>query len=196
MRLIALTVLVAAALWRALAVYSPELGNFAPVMALAFCGGVYFRSWPMWLAPFLALGVSDVFLNRYYAAEFHYAYSFPLAETGVRVLCFAAGLGLGRLASRQRSWRSLLGGILGASTFFYLATNTMSWIADAGYAHGLAGWWQAITVGHPQFAPTLYFFRNTFASDLLFTAGFALAMEYVALRRGEPSLLRVARQRA
>ena len=53
-----------------------------------------------------------------------------------------------------------------------------------------------MTVGLPQYAPTLTFFRNTFTSDLLFTAGFALAMEYVALRRGEFSLFGGARQRA
>ncbi len=53
----------------------------------------------------------------------------------------------------------------------------------------MAGWWQALTVGHPGLPSTLYFFRNTFASDLIFTAGFALAMEYVALREGNASLL-------
>ena len=46
-----------------------------------------------------------------------------------------------------------------------------------------------MTVGHPQYYPTLFFFRNTLVSDLLFTACFALAMEYASLRRGEPSLL-------
>jgi len=147
----------------------------------------------MWLVPFVALGLSDFYLDRYYAAQFHY--DFPLAEWLVRLLCFAAGLGLGRLASRRRSWLNLLGGILGASVLFYLVTNTVEWRGDMGYVHSLAGWWQALTVGHPQYAPTLYFFRNTFASDLLFTAGFALAMEYVALRRGEFSLLDGARQR-
>ncbi len=65
-----------------------------------------------------------------------------------------------------------------SSLLFYLVTNTDSWLGDAGYSHDAAGWWQAMTVGHPEFPPTLYFFRNTLVSDLLFTAVFALAMEY------------------
>ncbi len=52
------------------------------------------------------------------------------------------------------------------------------------------GWWQAVTVGHPQFYPTLFFFRNTLMSDLLFTGCFAVAMEYApSLRKGASSLL-------
>jgi hypothetical protein len=46
-----------------------------------------------------------------------------------------------------------------------------------------------MTIGHPQFAPTLSFFRNTLVSDLLFTGLFALAMEAAARRKGAPSLL-------
>lgn len=46
-----------------------------------------------------------------------------------------------------------------------------------------------MTVGRPEFPPTLLFFRNTFVSDLLFTGIFALAMEYAALRAGRPNLL-------
>jgi len=187
MRVSALILILGAAAWRILAVHSPELSNFAPLMALAFCGGVYFRSWTMWLVPFAALGLSDLYLDHYYSVQYHYA--FPFAEWLIRLLCFAAGLGFGRLAARHRSWFSLLGGILGASVLFYIVTNTAEWRGDLGYAQTLAGWWQAMTIGHPQFAPTYTFFRNTFASDLLFTAGFALAMEYGALRRGEFSLL-------
>ena len=197
MRVLGLVLIVAAALWRILAVSSPELANFAPLMALAFCGGVYFQSRWMWLVPFAALGLSDLYINHYYAVQFHYP--FPLREWFVRLLCFAAGLGLGRLASRRRSWLNLLSGILGSSVLFYLVTNTASWLGWSGeldYAQTFAGWWQAMTVGLPQYAPTLFFFRNTFASDLLFTAGFALAMEYAALRRGEFSLFGSSRQRA
>jgi len=68
-------------------------------------------------------------------------------------------------------------------------TNSASWWGDFAYARTVAGWWQALTVGHPGLPSTLYFFRNTFVSDLLFTAAFALAMEYAALREGKFSLL-------
>ena len=62
-------------------------------------------------------------------------------------------------------------------------------LGDAGYAHSPSGWWQAVTVGHPQYYSTLFFFRNSLMSDLLFTGCFALAMEYASLRKGRPSLL-------
>jgi hypothetical protein len=81
-------------------------------------------------------------------------------------------------------------GCLGGALLFYLATNTASFLGDAFYAKTVAGWWQAMTLGHPEFPPTLLFFRNTLASDLLFTGIFAVAMESAALRAGQPSLLK------
>ena len=39
----ALVLIVLAASWRLLAVHEPMLGNFSPLMALTFCGAVYFR---------------------------------------------------------------------------------------------------------------------------------------------------------
>ena len=84
---------------------------------------------------------------------------------------------------------NLFSGALAGSLFFYLVTNTASFLGDATYAHTAAGWWQAMTVGHPEFPPTILFFRNTLISDLAFTGLFALAMERAALRTGSPSLL-------
>jgi len=185
--LIAVLLIILAAGSRLLALQVPVLGNFSPLMALAFCGGVYFRNRWMWLVPFVALAASDLYINHTYATEYHYFWS--ARGAGVRLLCFAAGLALGRLVAGRRSWTTLAGGALAASLVFYFVTNTDSWLGDAGYSHSAAGWWQAITIGHPQFPSTLYFFRNTLASDLLFTAVFALTMEYLARRRGEESLL-------
>jgi hypothetical protein len=184
---LALVVLVLAAAFRVFVLHVPALSNFSPVMALAFCAGAYTRNRWMWLAPFAALIVSDLYIDRYYAAVYHYEWSTQGAI--LRILCFAAALGLGALISGRRNWLNLLGGTLAGSFFFYVVTNTASWKGDAGYTQDAAGWWQALTVGHPEFYPTLFFFRNTLASDLLFTGCFALMMEYAALRRGEPSLL-------
>jgi hypothetical protein len=183
----AILALVLAAGWRVFTLYVPALSNFSPVMALAFCAGAYSSSRWMRLAPFAALVASDLYIDRYYAMVFHYEWS--AAGAALRILCFAAGLGIGVLVSRRRNWVNLFGGALSGSVLFYLVTNTASWRGDMGYAHDAAGWWQAMTVGHPQYFPTLFFFRNTLASDLLFTACFALAMEYASLRRGAPSLL-------
>jgi hypothetical protein len=186
MRTLAFILIVVAAAWRIAAVHAPELANFSPLMALAFCGGLYFRNRWMWLVPFAALTLSDFFIDRIYAAEYDYHWSRGAAA--IRLLCFAAGLLLGSQLSARRSWIALFGGALGASVLFFLVTNTASWFGDAGYAHDAAGWLQAMTVGHPQFPSTLYFFRNTLASDLLFAGVFGVAMEYAALREGKPSL--------
>jgi uncharacterized membrane protein YoaT (DUF817 family) len=184
---IAVTVLVLAAAWRVFTLYVPELSNFAPVMALAFCAGVYSRNRWLWAAPFAALVLSDLFIDHHYAVV--YGYDFTAGSEAVRVACFAAGLGIGLLESRRRSWSGLLAGVLASSVLFYLATNTASWAEDLGYARSLAGWWQAVTVGHPQYYPTLFFFRNTLLSDLLFAGLFAVTMEYALRRRGSPSLV-------
>ncbi len=187
MRVLALCLIVAAAAWRILSLHAPELGNFSPLMALAFCGGVYFsRGW-MWAVPFVALLGSDLYIDHWYAVEYGY-HSGP-AGVVLRLLCFAAGILLGRPLAVRRTWLKLAAGTIGASLLFYLVTNTASWADDVHYAHTLAGWAQALTVGHAGMPSTLYFFRNTFASDLLFTGVFALAMEYAAQRSGAFSLL-------
>ena len=184
----ALVVLVLAAAWRVFTLQIPSLGNFSPLMALAFCGGVYFRGRWLWLIPVAALTLSDLYIDRFYATQYHYEWA--LGEAAVRALCFVAAGTFGQIVAGRRSWLNLGGGALGGSLLFYLVTNTAAWFGDAGYAHTAAGWWQAMTVGHPQFQPTLFFFRNTLISDLLFTGVFVLAMETIAQRKGAPSLLR------
>ena len=46
---LALALLVLAAGWRLIAIHAPAFSNFAPLMALTFCGAVYFRDKRMWL---------------------------------------------------------------------------------------------------------------------------------------------------
>ncbi len=184
---LAIALILSATLYRIVAVWNPGLVNFSPLMALAFCGAVYFRSARLWFVPFLALSLSDLYINHYYATQM--GYSWDGVGVLTRTACFAAALGLGLIVARRKNWLNLFSGALGGSVIFYLATNTASWATDPFYARNVVGWWQALTVGHLEFAPTLYFFRNTFASDLLFTGLFALAMEYASLRAGHPSLL-------
>jgi hypothetical protein len=161
--------------------------NFAPLTAIAFCGAVYFRDRRYWFLPFAGLCLTDLYANWFYARE----YGFHLEWTGYlgRVLCYGAGLGLGWWVSTRKSWLWLLNGSLLGAILFYLITNTLSWTTDAYYAKTLAGWWQALTVGHPEYPPTILFFRNTLFGDLMFTGLFAGIMEWLAKRAGEPSLL-------
>lgn len=187
--LIALVLIVLAAGWRVTAVHIPELVNFAPLMALTFCAAVYIRDRRFWVVPFAALLLSDLYLDHFHAVNFHESWMWQSAA--VRALSFAMVLPLGVVVARHRSWATLLGGALAGSLTFYLLTNTDAWIRDPAYLKTAAGWWQAMTVGRPEFPPTLYFFRNTFVSDFLFTGIFAATMEWTAWRRGEPSLIRL-----
>jgi len=185
--LAAVVIILAAAGYRILAVYNTELSNFTPLMALAFCGAVYLRPRTWWLVPFAALVLSDLWINHVYRTE--YGYGYGQVQMALRIVCFAGALGLGLLVARRKSWLNLFSGALGGAVLFYLVTNTASWAGDAHYAKTAAGWWQAMTVGHPEFPPTLFFFRNSLLSDLLFTGLFAVVMETRALRAGQPSLL-------
>ncbi len=186
--LIAIVMIILAAGYRMAAVHEPAMSNFAPLMALTFCGGVYFRDRRLWLVPFAALVLSDLYIDHYYATQ--YGYLWTLSGAAIRAVCFIVALGLGRLVAQQKTWLNLFSGTLGGAVFFYLVTNTHSWWSDLGYAKTAAGWWQAMTVGHPEYAPTLLFFRNSLASDFLFVAAFVLVMEYRALRAEQPSLLK------
>ena len=176
-----------AAGWRAVGAHIPALSNFAPLMALSFCGAVYFRQKRLWLVPFAALLLSDLYLDPYYSNVFHETWLWPSVAT--RFLCFAFALPIGALVASHKNWQTLLGGALGCSLFFYLATNTDAWLHDPNYVKTAGGWVQAMTVGRPEFPPTIWFFRNTLASDVIFTGLFAYAMEFAAQRRGETSLL-------
>ncbi len=183
----ALLLLFLAVGYRLLPTLDLALANFAPLTAIAFCSAVYLKDRRLWLLPFAALCLSDLYINWFYARE----YGYHLEWTGYvgRVLSYGAGLGLGWWVSTRKSWLWLLNGSLLGALLFYFITNTLSWWTDAFYAKSLAGWWQAMTVGHPEYPPTIYFFRNTLFGDLMFTGLFAGVMEWLAKRADEPSLL-------
>ena len=179
---VAFALILVAGLWRALSAFEPTLSNVAPITAFAFCGAAYLRDWRWWLVPFLALMLSDLWLNHYHATRFGYSWS--AGEILLRLAWFAAAVGVGRLVARKRNVLNVLGGAVGSALIFYVGTNTVSWAADPFYAKSLAGWSQALTVGHPEYPSTLWFFRNTLFGDLLFTGMFILAMEIASARRG------------
>jgi hypothetical protein len=184
---LAVALIVLAAGSRVLAVYAPALSNFAPLMALTFCSAVYFRDKRLWFVPMLGLTLSDFALNAYYDHTFHTTWGWQ--SELVRLACFALALPIGRVVARHKSWLNLFSGALIASIAFYFVTNTDAWLTDPVYKQVGTSWWQALTVGRPEYAPTLFFFRNTFVSDMLFTGVFAVAMEWSALRAGRPTLL-------
>jgi hypothetical protein len=163
----------------------PGLPNFSPVMAIAFCGAFFLRGLTAWVLPFGALLISDVALSA--------ALGYPIVSGGALAAwaCVAVAIAMGRWMV-ARGWvggTALFGGVVANSFLFYLVTNTVSWVANPAYVKSAAGWVQALTVGLPGFPPTWVFFRNSLASDLLFS-GMILAVVWIAssvkVARSEP----------
>jgi len=183
----ALILISLAVLSRVLPTMDLSLSNFSPFIAIAFCSSVYFRKPWLWVVSFLALEASDIYLNYFHSREFGFYWS--LGGFIARASCFGAALLLGTWIGKRKSWLWLLNGSLIGALLFYFVTNTQSWFTDPFYGKTLAGWWQAMTVGHPEYPPTILFFKNTLFGDLLFTGLFGGVMEWMAQRKGEPSLL-------
>ncbi len=149
------------------------LSNFAPLAAIALCGGVYFPPKYKFTVPLAALLISDIVLNIHYSAPL----LVPLMVCRYFALALAGWLGLA-LANRA-SLKTLLPASLAGSTLFYVVTSAFSWLSDPGYAKNFAGLIQALTVGLPQYSatPAWMFFRNSVVSDLLFTGLFVVCMK-------------------
>jgi hypothetical protein len=160
--------LVFAAGYRVLrAVYLPEMPNFSPVMAMAFCGGLFL---PWRLAAgvvFGALIASDIWISTAtgMGLGLYLLWQYPLYA-----LAIAFGAVLRTKAFRLRYF---YGGVLLNAIIFYLVTNTGSWMGNPAYAKTISGWIQALTVGVPGYPPTWTFFRNSLFGDMLFSSLFA-----------------------
>lgn len=159
------------------AVWLPDLPNFAPVMAVAICGGLFLPGALAWILPLAALAISDAVLSL--------VLGYPVMGAGQLVawVCSLAGVAAGRwLARRPFGWPALLAVVVGGGLVFYLVTNALCWLTMPAYPRGLAGLWQAVTVGLPGFPPSWVFYRNALASDLVFT-GLILAVRDLAVSR-------------
>lgn len=142
--------------------------NFSAVYAFVFCAGVYFPGRMAWWLPLATMLTTDVGLNIFY---YHVQ---PFGSYLVlNYVIYALLIGLGKwFGSRAGFFKLLFGGLLGA-VFFYFITNTLAWLQDGDYAKTIAGWIQALTIGHPNIHPTTWeLFRNTLFSTGIFTALF------------------------
>ena len=164
------------AAYRMIAAENENLANFSPLMALAFCGAVYFRASLVWLLPFGVVVVSEGALNA------HYGLGWNSSAFLLKLGCFGSALWLGLLVSRRRNWGTLLAGCVAGSLIFYLSTNSLCWLRSPIYEKSILGWWQCLTIGLPGFPPTWVFFRNSLVADLIFTSSFAIVIEYLMSR--------------
>ena len=144
--------------------------NVSPMAAMILCGAAFFPKRIALVVPFAALLGTDLILNSYY--------NFPLMnpEFIAKTLAFIAIAAFGwQLRSHSRS-SLLIPAAIGGSLFFYLVTNTASWMFDPFYVKNISGWTQAMTTGLPQYQPTWMFYRNTFISDIVFTLLFLVCV--------------------
>ncbi len=180
---IAIGLLVFAAGFRLLRVIAlPDLPNFSPVMAIAFCGAWFLPGALALILPILALLISDIALSA------HYASLAPGIGDLLRYACYAAAAFLGWSLRRNHfGGMGFWAGVLGSAVAFYLVTNSAAWLGNPLYPQSLVGWIQSLTVGLPGYPPTWTFFRNSLASDLLFSGAMVAAAAFV--RQSEKSRL-------
>ena len=183
----AIFLLTGTALFRCLRPWVGGPENFAPMAALALCGGLYLpRPWN-WAGPLLCLLVSDAVLNL------HYGLAIWTGSTLVAMVAYLAIVLLGNLLAQRPSWTRWLAGSLAASFLFYLLTNTEAWWFLPGYEKNWTGWLQALTLGLPGYPPTWTFLRNSAISDVVFTLIFVTGVEWSVRRFPQALRPRLAR---
>jgi hypothetical protein len=122
----------------------PEwLPNFSPMAALCLCGAACLPRRFAIAVPFVALLGTDIALNAYY--------HFPLftVEFLGKTIAFAVVAALGWGLRKNPRPGILLPAVLASSLFFYIVTNTASWL-----------------------------YRNTLAGDLLFAVLFLACLHW------------------
>jgi hypothetical protein len=144
--------------------------NLSPMAAMILCGAALLPRRLAIVVPFAALLGTDLILNAYYG---HALFNL---EFIAKTLAFAAIAAFGWQMRGHSKPSLLIPAAIGGSLFFYLVTNTASWLYDPAYVKNIAGWTQAMTIGLPQYQPTWMFYRNTFVSDMVFTVLFLLCV--------------------
>lgn len=132
--------------------------NFAAAGAVALFSGFVFRNRLLAIAtPMLAMVLSDVMIG-FYA---------PTLMAGVYA-SLALGVALGwfvrsRSERGQKAWPWAAGAALVGSVMFFVLSNFFVWLGSGGYDRSLSGLTECYAAAVP-------FFRNTLASDAMFSA--------------------------
>lgn len=150
----------------------PHPPNFSPLAALALFGGASFASKrAALLVPLLALALSDLVLGFY-------------AITPVVYGSFALITCLGFRMRRRKTFLRVAFAAIASALLFFILTNSGVWVLENLYPKTGAGLADCFVAAIP-------FFRNTLASNLVYSAllfgGLALAEKrFVSLR--EPAV--------
>lgn len=157
----------------------PELPNFSPVAAVAFCGGLFLPGLLAWIVPIGVLFVSDLALGALLGYP-----AFGSAQL-ISWSCILAVVGIGRFVSKASfSTPRFFSALIASGLIFYIVTNTAAWIGNPAYPRGLGGLWMSLTTGLPGFPPSWIFYRNSLVSDVLF-GSLLLAVWVFARRAGQ-----------
>ena len=152
----------------------PHPPNFAPVAAIGLFAGAAFNRRVAWLVPFAALLLSDLRLGFYHPVSMFWNYT-----------AFASCLLIGAaILGRERTLPRFAGATIASSVAFFALSNFGMW-ASGYYPRTAAGFVQCYTAALP-------FFRNTFASDVLYSAALfgGWALVRAASRRPAPQAVR------
>jgi hypothetical protein len=149
----------------------PHPPNFAPVAAIGLFAGALSGRRVGWLVPLLALLLSDLFLGFYNPIGMLWNY-----------LAFGSCLLIGSAVLKQRrTFVRVSGAVLASSLVFFALSNFGMW-ASGYYPRTWAGLVACYTAALP-------FFRNTLASDVLYSAvlfgGYALLAPWFARPRAD-----------
>jgi hypothetical protein len=130
----------------------PHPPNFAPLAAIGLFAGAMGGRRAAWVVAFAALLASDAVLGFYHAVSMFWNY-----------LAFAACLVLGSgLLARGRSFGRTAGAVLASAVTFFVLSNFGMW-ASGYYPRTGAGLVECYVAALP-------FFRNTLASDVIYSA--------------------------
>jgi hypothetical protein len=151
----------------------PHPHNFTPIAALGLFAAAYIRPVKLaWLAPFLALWISDLLImNTLYAdlyGEFRW-FGHPFVFAGF-FLIFLLGTFLKKITALRLGAFSLT-----SSAVFFLVSNFGVWLGSAVYPQNISGLLACYTAGLP-------FFGNTIAGDLVYVSLLFGAYHWVAAR--------------
>ena len=136
----------------------PHTPNYAAMGALAIFSGSLFNSKKFAFLPFLVVFLSDAFIGFYE----------PLLMATV-YLSYALMFFIGHSMKKATASGVVLRATL-ASSLFYLTTNFAVWAFTPWYSKTLADLVKVYIQAIP-------FYRNTFISDLIFTAAFFAAYQ-------------------
>ena len=140
----------------------PSLFNFSPTLAIFMFCGAYMKGLFSWVAPIVAIFLSDLFLSSSYGINF--LEPFMLATLASYIAIWI----LGRKLGNNKNAYCWTAGALGAAILFHVVTCAFAWMINPAYIKNFSGLIQATVLGEPGYAPAYLFLRNSILSTVFF----------------------------